>query len=260
MIENSTSANAAADWIASDQILGVRDEQEDAAAILILESSAPSAVAVIADGMGGHRGGDIASHLATQTFLSAFDASQSEIATALKEALGQANDAIGHQIEANPYLRGMGTTFVAAHVAHGKLRWISVGDSVLWLFRDGTARRLNHDHSIHGVTERLRAAGRSDEAEELVDLAGSTLLSALTGVQAPEEVDIPDGPIRLLPGDTIVIASDGILTMAPEDVGKILADCAGNAKRGARAVLEATEAAGAPNQDNASLIVIEIRG
>lgn len=260
LVENPSLSDETADWIGSDQIQGARDEQEDASVFRIMDLPAGAAIAVIADGMGGHRGGDIASQAAAQAFLSAFDADQDEIGVALNDALEQAGRAIARQIETNPYLRGMGTTLVAAHVADGKLHWISVGDSVLWLFRNGTGRRLNHDHSISGVTERLRAAGRGDEADALADVSGSMLLSALTGLQAPDEVDIPDGPIRLIPDDKIVIASDGILTMDAAEIAGILADHAGNAGFAARAVLDAVEAAGAPNQDNASLIVIEFRG
>lgn len=246
------------EWIASGQIRGDRDEQEDFVMVVPLGSDASGALAVLCDGMGGQRGGALASETAASAFQDAFDPAHENLRDALTAALEAATDALARHVRNNPYLKGLGTTLVAAHIAGDSLHHISVGDSILWLVRNGVCRRLNEDHSIAGLIERLRNAGRDDEADELADHPANALDSALTGVGQPDSIDLPEQPTKLQDGDVVVLASDGVWSLDEAQIASLLEGRGGNAEAGVAAILDAVAASGLAGQDNASVIAAMI--
>jgi protein phosphatase len=110
---------------------------------------------VVADGMGGHQGGEVASETAVRTMRESFVESTPD---GLLEAAHEANDAVIDRASDDPDLRGMGTTLVAiAPTADGEaVAWINVGDSRLYLLRDGELVQVSEDHSL--VQEAVRAS------------------------------------------------------------------------------------------------------
>jgi len=133
---------------------GARDYQEDASAFWPPEGSsgggsdAPTAnsarlVAVLADGMGGHTAGALASRVVCESFISAYRGLNGARPQRLLKSLQSANDAIAVKVRANPILSGMGSTLVAAVFADEGVEWVSVGDSPLLLFRHGEIALLN---------------------------------------------------------------------------------------------------------------------
>ena len=133
---------------------GQRSTQEDAI-IADFARGTGVGVAVLADGMGGHAAGDIASKIVvTEVFsdlmfrrgdLQAFEKTVTE---ALKEAALAANSCLRDHVQAYPDTRGMGSTLVASVLIGRHLYWISIGDSPLFLFRDGQLRDRTLDHSL----------------------------------------------------------------------------------------------------------------
>lgn len=244
-------------WIAGGQTRGDRDEQEDFIVLARAGDDGAAALAVLCDGMGGRRGGAIASETVATTFADVFEP-HDDVREALGAALGAANDALARQVRNNPYLRGLGTTLLAAHIAGDALHHVSVGDSILWLVRNGACRRVNADHSIAGIVENLRADGRNDEADDLAEFPASTLFSALTGENPPDSVDLPARPVTLEDGDVIVLASDGALSLDEDRIASILSERPGDAEAGVNAILDAVADAAVPAQDNTSLIVAAI--
>ncbi len=127
--------------IASDQIDGARDYQEDAYMVSQLgetDDGNSCSLMIMADGMGGHAAGNVASHMVVATFNKSFqsDFPSKDISKSLTDALNRANQQISDSIKETPALRGMGCTMVSAYLEDNKLYWASVGDSHLYMVRD----------------------------------------------------------------------------------------------------------------------------
>ena len=126
---------------AASQIRGAREYQEDSFGVLTGEtldsSEGVKLVMVLADGMGGHAGGSNASSLVVGTFERSFGETKGPSVDRLRECLDWANVAVYDAVDQSPELAGMGTTLVAAAISDEGLEWVSVGDSLLWLYRDG---------------------------------------------------------------------------------------------------------------------------
>jgi len=250
---------------------GARDYQEDSAAFrpeggaavsLSSEEPAhdPAGFAVLADGMGGHTGGALASRTVCEEFLSAVGGHQGAIADRLIAALKAANGALADKIFKNPLLSGMGSTLVGTSFGEHGIEWVSVGDSPLFLFRRGEIALLNADHSLAPELDRLVAEGKLTEQEARRDPRRHMLRSAVTG----EEIDLLDvsqRPLALEPGDYVVLASDGIATLDYNEIARVIQ---GYAKDGAAAVakalIRAIEAVREPYQDNATVLVVRALG
>ena len=248
-----------ADLLAGDQIGGARVRQEDDFRIICFPDRDPDGcdvLLVLADGMGGHRGGAHASRLAVSTFVETFGQTGGGLATRLRASLDAANAAIGKCADEHVEYAGMGCTLVGCAVTEdAAAHWISVGDSLLWRRRggaDGGLERLNADHSMRPVLEDLVRRGRL-APEEIQEGEAQQLRSALVGEELPL-VDEASRPIRLGIGDGIVLASDGLETLSGEEIRRL---CAGDrpAADVVSDLLGAVEAAGRPTQDNTTVAV-----
>ncbi len=239
--------------IGGGQIVGERERQEDAIASAALGRHGTVAL-VLADGMGGHAGGDVAAKLATRTVLAHLGAGSKPPAEKLHSALAAANDAINRAILSNPELDGMGCTLVAATISRGRLRWISVGDSVLFLLRGERLSRLNADHSMRSILNDLVARGQLDMADAAHDPRRNALRSAVSG-QEIDLVDAPDTDIVLKDGDLVLIASDGVETLEDAEIADIAARAASHGpQRVVDVLLEEISARCTRHQDNASAL------
>jgi len=244
--------------VATAQIVGARDQQEDSLAVYgPVADTGPRAdevLLVLADGMGGHAGGEVASRLVVERFSSAYRDSTAVVFEALRDSLDLANEALAGAVAGNPRLGGMGTTLVGCVVQENSLYWISVGDSPLWVCRGGALQRLNADHSMVPLLEQMvRVGGLTREG--LTDPHRSLLRSALTG-KTVALVDLCDQPFRLEAGDIVMLASDGIETLAEDELAVLLQDAdVLSLDELAGKLLAVVKAAGRPYQDNASVIL-----
>ncbi len=220
---------------AGRQSRGARSNQEDAYGVVPPADlgGGKTLLAIVADGMGGHAAGEIASGLAVQGFVDGFFEDEAgEDASRLWEGLEEANRRIGTAVRGRTDLAGMGTTLVAVLIREGSVRWISVGDSPLYLIRSGSLRRLN---VLHVNTNGLDSA-----------VIGERLF----------QVD-EDTPLSLLPGDSLLVASDGLNTLTEEEILSVFAQTPGSqAAAQAVGLLHAVEARARPRQDNTTVIVI----
>ena len=142
---------------------GDREYQEDTIGFQVYEEtiSAIPGLILVADGMGGHIGGKIASEIAVTAFLDCFAKSTAtEINERLLEAVYCSNEEIRKRIEEEPRLEGMGCTLIAMAQEGVGWHWLSVGDSGLWHVRDTEVERLNADHSMAAVFRDLVEEGR----------------------------------------------------------------------------------------------------
>ena len=246
--------------IAGDQIDGARDYQEDAFLTTYLDDDAgeskSSAVVVMADGMGGHAAGNIASNLVVSTFNKSFTGNfgkrpPSEI---LREALEKANGAIAEAIKETPALDGMGCTMVTAVFTKGKVSWVSVGDSHMYLIRNKGLTKKNDDHSYGGYLDRMKSQGMDIEPEP--GLSRNMLMSAMTGEEIAE-IDCPNEAFTVLPGDRLIVCSDGLDTLSEGTILQMSA-WSQTAKECVAALLNAIDEAKKPRQDNTTVIVVDV--
>lgn len=232
---------------------GARSYQEDSAEV---RAEADRLIAVLADGMGGHAGGALASGLACKFFMHAFATSAGEVGARLAEALDLANASIAHETAENPALDGMGCTLVGTAFSAEGVEWISVGDSPLFLVRGGEIVLLNEDHSLAPEIDRLAAAGKISWEAALSDPRRHVLRSALTGT----EIELVDRSRRALPlqaGDIVVLASDGIHSISEAEIMRLVSE-AGSPDAAADALLAAVEAVGDAYQDNTTVVVVRV--
>jgi serine/threonine protein phosphatase PrpC len=255
----------------SGQTQGKRTAQEDTVDVLLPSDSAdkpaefansgtaPSVVVVVADGMGGHVGGRIASNLSSKYFLDAVNKASGSWADRMDQALLQANEILRTATEARPELDGMGSTLVGAILNEHGVGWVSVGDSALYLCRGGELVRLNEDHSFGAYLDDQVRQGIITAEQAAHDRRRNQLFHALLG-DPLDHYERFAGFRELKPGDVVLLASDGLKTLTDEQIGKLIAD---NGSIGTDAIvqklLDAVEAENRDRQDNTSVIVARAR-
>ena len=229
-----------------DQILGARSNQQDSFSILAGEDIL---VLVLADGMGGYTGGELASRAAVEGCLPG---------ERMKAAVTAANEQVWSARKKRGEDDEMGTTLVAAWIGEDGLRWVSVGDSLLLLIREEKMFLLNELHQYSAELKRMADEGIISREEALSHPARHSLTSALMGKEVPL-VDLREECFPLFPGDRVLVASDGVGpyldSLGPAGM-RYLSML--SAEELVRSVLNGINRDGAPNQDNATLICAEI--
>lgn len=242
---------------------GTRANQEDAFEIWPSGAQAATGrgeglLAVVADGMGGHAAGEVAGQLACQTFVRTFTGFDGGAGERLHAALDAGNAAIAEHVAGNGNLRGMGCTLIGAWIDSAGLYWVSVGDSLLLLFRAPEVLRLNADHSLGAFLDDQARRNLISPAEAQGNPYRNALRSALTG-KAIEILDLQAEPYPLADGDWIILASDGLVTLAGDEIGDIVythrdATPEAMAEHLIAAVLDKAD----PEQDNTTVLVLRI--
>jgi serine/threonine protein phosphatase PrpC len=214
------------------------------------DSHAAGRLLVVADGMGGHRGGATASRIAAETVKAQFLGSEThDIATSLREALARANARIFSEAQSNPDLRGMGTT-TSALAVRGEHGWLAhVGDSRIYLVRGDTIRQLTEDHSL--VATMVREGLLTPQEAEVHPRRN--VLQRSMGVADDVEIDVR-GPFQLQEGDTFILCSDGLHGLVKEPELKEIAQ--GTIDDAADEFLRRALERGAP--DNVTVIVARV--
>lgn len=161
---------------------------------------------LVADGMGGHAAGELASSLAIATVadLDVNPPTNADVLTALADAIDDVGEAIGELIAEDPELTGMGTTITGLYWLGGRIAVVHVGDSRAYLLRDGELSQLTHDHTY---VQTLIDSGRITEEEAAVHPRRSLLMRALDGMN-PVEADLSVREARA--GDRFLLCSDGL--------------------------------------------------
>lgn len=237
---------------------GRRNYQEDYHSIAILDDQDANLI-IVADGMGGHAAGDVASRSAVEAFQREFkDGIESPLRTQLNRALFRANNALKDQLEQNPDYSGMGCTLIGAVFRPGSLRWVSVGDSIIYLVRDGKVMRINADHSLAPQIDAQVLSGDMTEDEARNHPDRSALVSALMGKKM-SLVDLPEEELALQEGDWVILASDGIETLEPGEVaGLVEQNSAVRASDMVHLLMQAVLDCNTPDQDNVTIAAVKI--
>jgi serine/threonine protein phosphatase PrpC len=244
---------------AAGQMIGDRQRQEDDFAVLDLSSGPHERLLfVLADGMGGHIGAADVAHCAVTRFREFVNDGVGPLALRLKPALASTNAAIAVSALRDESLKGAGCTLLAVALEDRTLSWISVGDCYLLLFREGRLHRLNADHSMRPVLSKLVAAGRLSARAASQHPRRHVLRSALTGGEI-KLTNISSEPLSLLPGDWVILASDGLETLSDRAITAILIRATSMSSLAiAKRLLEAIRAERNRHQDNTTIIVYRV--
>jgi serine/threonine protein phosphatase PrpC len=203
---------------------------------------------VVADGMGGHRGGEVASQTAIEAMRKAFfrATEESPSTETLRTAITTANDAVKARAAHSPEIMGMGTTIVAATTAGEKIFFANVGDSRGYLISKDEIRQITEDHSL--VAEQLRMGLiTEDEAQE----SRHNIITRAVGRREDLEIDVFEE--EWAPGDAFILCSDGLWNQVSEpQIVMVLSEL--EAQPAARKLIEMAMTAQAP--DNVSVVIV----
>ncbi|MEM9248700.1 MAG: protein phosphatase 2C domain-containing protein [Pseudomonadota bacterium] len=250
--------------VASALSQGRRDYQEDAL-VTDFPVGEDIGVVVLADGMGGHAAGDVASKIVvtevyamlkrqSETFLT----NAKSIPARMTSAAAKANASVRDHVKAQPERAGMGATLVSLVMRGEELYWTSIGDSPLYLMRGGQLQQLNEDHSMAPQIDMMVEAGLLDAAAAKDHPDRNCLTSAILG-ETVARVDCPDTPFFMEAGDIIVVSSDGLQFLEEPEIERLIHR---NRRRTAAEIagilLQALEALREPDQDNISFSVIKV--
>lgn len=204
----------------------------------------------VADGMGGHVAGEIASQIATTTLLTHFAATEqkSDPGRRLEAGILQANEEIYRMARDKSECAGMGTTVTAAYFDGDRLCWGHVGDSRLYLLRNGALTQLTEDHSL--VSELVRSG--SINAEEALVHPHRNILTRAVGTG--ETVKVDAGTLEIKPGDKYLLCTDGLTNMLRDDTIREVVDTH-SPEQAAELLISQANAAG--GLDNITAILIE---
>ncbi len=202
----------------------VRQNNEDAFGEFVptdaAEFASRGALFIVADGMGGHRGGEIASGMAVRVIGNAYRGGTGENPTVLLTvAFDDANEQILARSVSDPSLFGMGTTCTAMILRHAQAYFAHIGDSRAYLCRDDEITQLTQDHSLVG--EMVRSGIIS--VEDARNHPKRNVITRSLGIQEGTAVDTPHSPFSLHDGDIFLICTDGLTNYVTEDeLGQIL--------------------------------------
>jgi protein phosphatase len=201
---------------------------------------------LVADGMGGHQAGEIASRRAVDQVIRTYvDAPSTDVQMSLQRAIKSANASLHAEAQRRVGSVGWGTTMVAAVVRHDELWVANVGDSRAYLLRSGKLRQLTQDHSW------VAEAGGDEVVEGWV---GRHVITRALGRKPEVEPDLFP-PLRLRAGDRILMCSDGLTTpVSDAEIAKIAARSA--PQQACEALVSAANEKGGP--DNISVILIRV--
>ena len=206
----------------------------------------------MADGMGGHAGGDIASStvIGALVDLDGEALGSSEASSALLQRISAANDELAEMAKAEPRLQGMGTTLIAILRSHNKLVLAHIGDSRAFLAREGKLTQITKDHSF---VQSLVDEGRITEDEAIGHPQRSLVTRVLTG-QHDDEPDVTVREARI--GDRYLIASDGLTDYVAGDTIAELVLAGQPPGPTADRLVELALKAGAP--DNVTIVIGDV--
>ena len=238
----------------------VRAHNEDSIA-----ADAAHGLVVLADGMGGYNAGDVASGMATSVIVSEMRqvlestqpnqidprTNQTIAARLLREQVLRANSSIYQAAQNQPQYAGMGTTLVASLFYDNRVLVAHLGDSRLYLLRDGGLRQVTRDHSL--LQEQIDSGLLT--VEQAKNAQHKNLVTKALGIDPSVEPEIHEYPTR--PGDIYLLCSDGLCDMVEDDgIGATLQALGGNLKLAAQQLVQMANDNG--GRDNVSVILVRV--
>lgn len=224
---------------------GLRPRNEDSC---YASEGGGTPLVIVADGMGGHAAGDVASRMAVDMIREWFSDVANCGEDGIRRAVDAVNNAIYERSRGEAGLVGMGTTLVFALLSRPGFLAASIGDSRIYLFSRGRLTQISEDHSLVAA---LVAMGEITKEEAMVHPRRNVITRAL-GTKNEERADIFDTP--WIDGDILLLCSDGLHgALTDSEIAEIL-NREGDVGRAARALVDAALAAG--STDNVTAVLV----
>ena len=201
----------------------------------------------VADGMGGARGGEVASRIAVETLEELSHKGDGS----LRDHVRRANELVFERSTTDRRVAGMGTTLTAVVIEGGAAHLAHVGDSRAYLLRAGDLRQLTDDHTL---VQRMVRAGEITRDEAEVHPHRNVIIRAL-GIEP--EVEVDETTVALLDGDRILLCSDGLTAMVAEQQVQAILETEPDPKRAADRLVRSANRAG--GVDNITVVVIDVQ-
>ncbi len=244
--------------IGNGSIIGTRESQQDSAGVF-LDPDRELAIGVVCDGMGGMESGELASNLGVQRFCEGLAELDSE--EGLPEKMIKLVNSIDEEVfdlidEKGQYIAS-GTTLVGVVILKNKAYWISVGDSRIFLFRDGKLEALNVEHNYRYLVDIKKEDTSFQSSSQIRDDA----LISYMGKGGLEYIDYNQFPCELKCEDCFLLVSDGITKTLSEDMlQEILCLNQYSVERMKERILESVSNSGKTYQDNATVVILKYYG
>ena len=197
-------------------VLGNRDQQQDSAGF---ELNRDEALVLVCDGMGGHAGGQRASRLAVSLLLKTYREEYPcpDPHSWLVDLAAEADYAVAALKDESGQLLRAGSTVVAVLIRGRQLYWLSVGDSRIYLYRDGELVRATTDHNYQLVLQAQLESGEIDEAAFRAQSKKGEALVSFLGVNGLPIVASNERPFELRSGDMVLLTSDGLYRLLSDE-------------------------------------------
>lgn len=244
---------------------GNRQYQQDAVYVskskILAANKKTRVLGIVCDGMGGMADGGRASQTAIQMMVKGFEQIEKAASVNIPGFFRQGIMAIDKTIYNFPREngKGSGTTMVAVIAEDNKLYWASVGDSRIYIIREGNMRQVTRDHNYWLRLQEMVAAGQMSREEALGKRQKEALISFL-GIGNVSLMDINTQPFEMQTGDTVMLCSDGITkTLPDEQIQKIITADIVSLEEKARTLVRAAVTNNTHSQDNTSVAILQYR-
>ncbi|KAA0217665.1 Stp1/IreP family PP2C-type Ser/Thr phosphatase [bacterium] len=233
--------------------VGMQRKNNEDASIVIEESC----FCAVADGMGGHLGGEIASHIAIETLQQAFksrngSSNERKDAELLTKSIKNANKEIYRRGNSDAALRNMGTTIVAVVISGDYVVFANVGDSRIYRMREGELSQITEDHSWVGELRKKNLISAEDARSHPL----KNIITRALGMEPAVEVDVKWEKVKA--GDLFLLCSDGLTDLVPdEQIKSILLKHGKELEAATRDLVAAANAAGGSDNITVSLALVE---
>lgn len=235
------------------QNIGKRPGQQDSMGVISVQGGV---FAVVADGMGGLSDGDKVSQKIVQTMLGDVNNRRADqIAENMAQLVAHANSEVNQMLGySNQYKSG--STLLAVMAEPGRFHWVAVGDSRIYLYRGGSVIQINHEHVLE-MELVTKAVNRELSFQEARGNKKKGSVTSFIGMGELRYIDMSLGPVLFVPGDKILLMSDGVFnTISEMELGKLL-EANPDPAQAAKAIEAGVLARDRPHQDNFSCIIID---
>ena len=241
-------------------IIGERKEQQDT---ISLFEYGKLLCAIVCDGMGGLGGGEEASKIAVETFkknIAQTNGSIEKIPEFFLNCIDVLDESVFNLTDENGTRRGAGTTIVSVILAGNSCFWMSIGDSRLYILRQGEMLQATRDHNYFYTLNQLLQSGEITTDEYDIEKTRGEALTSYLGIGGVEFMDICQVPFFLDFEDILLVTTDGLYkTLSDQQIQSILTTKC-TVEEMANKLIELIKMKRLPNQDNASFILIKAKG
>lgn len=243
-------------------VIGKRASQQDAIATTnphVVGSFSDVWLGVLCDGMGGMNGGEKASSISVRTTIETFRDCMANGKVDVPNYYRQLIEKIDYDVtnledEQGRYL-GAGTTFVSVVIDNGKLYWASVGDSHIYVIRDNQIKMIVREHNY--FMDLLELVNRGEMTyEEAYNDKSKDALTSYIGIGGVTLMDVSESPVSLVPGDVILLCSDGLYrSVTEQEILQIVLSNKSDMSMAADSLTSFAMMKNNPYQDNTSVVI-----